>query len=83
MVLVRREGEVKSRCGPTIRRATSRHRKYLCRSKAPYESAISQRSGDYEEVLWSTADSEWLDRYLKDMYSSYEYVMKQIPTESL
>ena len=47
--------------------------------KRPYESAISQRSGDYEEVLWSTADSEWLDRYLKDMYSSYEYVMKQIP----
>ena len=37
--------------------------------------AISQRAGDYEEVLWSTADSEWLKRYMKDMYSSYEYIM--------
>ncbi|WP_444906191.1 ATP-binding protein [Microbulbifer sp. SSSA008] len=45
--------------------------------KRPYEKAISQRTGDYEEVLWSTADSEWLHRYVKDMYSSYEYIMKQ------
>lgn len=45
--------------------------------KRPYEKAISQRSGDYEEVLWSTADSEWLQRYVKDMYSSYEYVMSK------
>jgi hypothetical protein len=47
--------------------------------KRPYRMAINQRSGDYEEVLWSTADSEWLERYLKDMYSSYEYIMNQIP----
>jgi hypothetical protein len=46
--------------------------------KRPYEKAISQRTGDYEEVLWSTADSEWLHRYVKDMYSSYEYIMKQL-----
>ena len=39
--------------------------------------AVNQRSDDYEEILWSTADSEYLLRYLKDMYSSYEYVMKQ------
>ncbi len=45
--------------------------------KKPYEKAISQRTGDYEEVIWSTADSEWLHRYVKDMYSSYEYIMKQ------
>jgi len=45
--------------------------------KRPYEMAIMQRSGDYEEVLWSTADSEWLQRYLKDMYSSYLYIMRQ------
>lgn len=50
--------------------------------KRPYELAINQRSGDYEEVLWSTADSEFLHRYLKDMYSSYEYVMKQLPDKS-
>jgi len=45
--------------------------------KRPYEKAISQRTGDYEEVLWSTADSEWLHRYVKDMYSSYEYIMSE------
>lgn len=45
--------------------------------KRPYEKAISQRTGDYEEVLWSTADSEWLDRYLKDMFSSYEYIIEK------
>ncbi len=44
--------------------------------KRPYEMAVNQRSEDYEEVLWSTADSDYLQRYLKDMYSSYEYVMK-------
>ncbi|OUR74326.1 hypothetical protein A9Q78_01005, partial [Methylophaga sp. 41_12_T18] len=47
--------------------------------KRPYEIAISQRSGDYEEVLWSTADSEWLHRYIKDMYSSYEYIIAKFP----
>lgn len=45
--------------------------------KKPYEKAIAQRSGDYEQVVWSTADSEWLHRYVKDMYSSYEYIMNQ------
>lgn len=45
--------------------------------RRPYEMAVNQRSDDYEEVLWSTADSEYLMRYLRDMYSSYEYVMKQ------
>jgi len=44
--------------------------------RRPYEMAVNQRSEDYEEVLWSTGDSEYLHRYLKDMYSSYEYVMK-------
>jgi GTPase SAR1 family protein len=46
--------------------------------KRPYETAINQRSDDYEEVLWSTADSEILQRFLEDMYSSYQYIMKQI-----
>ncbi len=50
--------------------------------KRPYELAINQRTGDYEEVLWSTADSDFLQRYLKDMYSSYLYVMKQITHKS-
>lgn len=45
--------------------------------KRPYEKAISQRTGDYEEILWSTADSEWLHRYIKNMYSSYEYIISK------
>jgi hypothetical protein len=45
--------------------------------KRPYDAAVNQRSGDYEEVLWSTADSEYLHRYVKDMYSSYKYVITQ------
>lgn len=46
--------------------------------KRPYQIATNQKSDDYEEVLWATADSEYLTRYLQDMYSSYEFVMKQI-----
>lgn len=45
--------------------------------KRPYELAINQRSGDYEEVLWATADSEWLQRYIKEIYSSYEHIAKK------
>jgi hypothetical protein len=45
--------------------------------KRPYQSAVNQRSGEYEEILWATADSEYLDRYAKSIYSSYEYIIKQ------
>ena len=45
--------------------------------RRPYEMASSQRSDDYEEVLWAVADSEFLDRNLKQIYSSYTYVMGQ------
>lgn len=44
--------------------------------KRPYELAINQRTNDFEEVLWATADSEWIHRYVKDMYSSYEHIAK-------
>ena len=47
--------------------------------RRPYEIAVKQPSDDYEEILWSTADSDYLDRYLKDMYVSYKEVMKQRP----
>ncbi|HYC45664.1 MAG TPA: ATP-binding protein [Burkholderiales bacterium] len=48
--------------------------------RRPYEMAVNQRRGDdYEEVLWSSADSDYLQRFVKDMYSSYEYVMEQRP----
>lgn len=46
--------------------------------KRPYEMAIKQRSGDYEEVLWATADSEDLHRYPGDMYSSYKFIMRHL-----
>lgn len=47
--------------------------------KRPYEQAVNQRTEDYEEVLWAAADSEYLDRDLRQIYSSYTFVMKQIP----
>tara|TARA_R110000850_G_scaffold3709_4_gene17333 strand:- start:1335 stop:2708 length:1374 start_codon:yes stop_codon:yes gene_type:complete len=49
--------------------------------KLPYEKATLQRSTDFEKILWATADSEYLHRYIKDMYSSYKFVMKQFPDE--
>ncbi|MFM0175591.1 ATP-binding protein [Paraburkholderia sediminicola] len=45
--------------------------------KKPYEEATKRRGEEYEEVLWATADSEYLDRYAKAMFTSYEYVMRQ------
>ncbi|MFK4448346.1 hypothetical protein ABH944_008404 [Caballeronia udeis] len=45
--------------------------------KRPYQEAVNKRSSEYEEVLWATADSEYLDRFMKAMFSSYEYIMKQ------
>jgi uncharacterized protein len=45
--------------------------------RRPYELAVTQRTDDYEEVLWSTADGELLLRYTNDMFASYEYIMKQ------
>jgi hypothetical protein len=50
--------------------------------KRPYEMAIKQRSGDYEEVLWSTADSDYLHRYPADMYSSYTYIMTKLQNKT-
>ena len=46
--------------------------------KRPYELAINQRTDDFEEVLWATADSEWIHRYVKDMYSSYQHIAKTV-----
>lgn len=42
-----------------------------------YEVAVSHRNEEYEEILWATADSDYLDRNLKDMFSSYSYIMKK------
>jgi len=50
--------------------------------KRPYEQAVNQRTEDFEEVLWAAADSEYLDRDLRQIFSSYEYVMRQRPGRS-
>ena len=42
-----------------------------------YDKIVNQRQDGWEEVLWSTADSDFLRRYLKDMYSSYEHIMER------
>lgn len=44
---------------------------------------MNRRGGELEEILWSTADSEFLDRYLADMYESYKYVIHQRRDRSL
>lgn len=46
--------------------------------RRPYEMAVSHRNAEFEEILWATADSDYLDRNLKDMFSSYEYIMKKL-----
>jgi hypothetical protein len=45
--------------------------------RRPYEVAVTQRTDDYEEVLWSTADGEFLQRFTHSMFASYHYIMKQ------
>ena len=45
--------------------------------RRPYEMAVSQRSENFEEVLWATADSDFLDRTGDDSFTSYKYVMRQ------
>lgn len=45
--------------------------------RRPYEMAVSQRTDDFQEILWATADSEYLDRDLRQMFTSYTYLMKQ------
>lgn len=45
--------------------------------RRPYDMAVSQRTEDFEEVLWATADSDYLDRTGDDFFTSYQYVMKQ------
>lgn len=38
---------------------------------------MNQRTEDFEEVLWAAADFEYLDRDLRQIFSSYNYVMRQ------
>jgi hypothetical protein len=45
--------------------------------RRPYELAVTQRADDYEEVLWSTADGEYLQRYVDQIFASYLFIMEQ------
>lgn len=46
--------------------------------KKKYEMAVLCRSPEYEEVLWGTADTEWLDRPIGDMYTSYVWLSEKL-----
>lgn len=48
----------------------------------PYELAVNRRSIEYEAIIWATADSDYLQSSLSDMYASYEYIMKQLDDHS-
>ena len=45
--------------------------------RRPYEMAVTQRTDDYEEVLWSTADGEYLQRFMYQIFDSYTHIMRQ------
>ena len=45
--------------------------------RSPYEKAVLHRSPEYEDVVWSTADGEDLIRSTRDMYESYEQIVKK------
>nr|WP_314621569.1 AAA family ATPase [uncultured Noviherbaspirillum sp.] len=45
--------------------------------KRPYDMAVSYRSEEFEDVVWSTADSDELFRSLDDLYHSYKSVVHQ------
>lgn len=40
-----------------------------------YSAVVNQRTDDYEEVLWATADSDNIQQFTSDMFTSYEYIM--------
>lgn len=44
----------------------------------PYELAVNRRSIEYEAIIWATADSDYLQSSIVDMYASYKYIMKQL-----
>ncbi len=46
--------------------------------KKPYEKAMSQNIDECEEILWATADSDYLIRSLEQMYGSYKYVLEKL-----
>ncbi|EEF80888.1 AAA family ATPase [Methylophaga thiooxydans] len=49
----------------------------------PYELAVNRRSIEYEAIIWATADSDYLQSSLVDMYASYKFIMKQLDESPL
>lgn len=45
--------------------------------KGAYEKAIRKYNDDREEVLWSFADSEWLDVQVSDAWARYQSIMEK------
>ncbi|MGL4234225.1 MAG: ATP-binding protein [Casimicrobium sp.] len=50
--------------------------------KRPYERAVLRRGAEYEAVLWSTADTDFLQRTASSMYLSYLHIAHQRDTSS-
>jgi uncharacterized protein len=47
--------------------------------RALYDQAVTHQAEEFAEVLWAAADSDFLDRTQSDVFSSYRYVMEQLP----
>ncbi|MGK7754376.1 MULTISPECIES: AAA family ATPase [unclassified Roseovarius] len=53
------------------------------RLRAPYEKATRKYNNDYETVLWAVADGHELIRPSKEIFASYETMMRQLSDEPL
>ena len=51
--------------------------------KLPYETATRKYTNDYEPILWAAADNHELERRSRDIYTSYERIMKAMGQEPL
>lgn len=45
--------------------------------KSHYDQAVTHQPEEFTEVLWATADSDFVDRTQDDVFTSYGYVMEQ------
>lgn len=45
--------------------------------KRPYDLAITRPDENIEDILWSTADTEFLVRNSKELYASYQYITRK------
>ncbi len=49
--------------------------------KVPYEKATRKYSNKCEEILWAVADNHQLQRPTKEIYASYQRIMKKRPAD--